>query len=31
MKEGKDILSLFKNKDSGSKMSKQVFQPGKVI
>ena len=31
MKEGKDILSLLKNKDSGNKMSKQVFQPGKVI
>ena len=31
MKEEKDILSLLKNKDSGSKMSKQVVQPRKVI
>ena len=31
MKEEIETLSLFKKKDSGSKMNKQVFQPEKVI
>ena len=31
MKEESETLSLFKKKDSCSKMNKQVFQLGKVI